>query len=87
MYAVQIEIEKGEYTLVRKENPWTYDSEVLTFETKEEAQAELTRWNTGVIVDFNTNRSFDRKYSYNDIRTFDSDERDRAKERSKINNV
>jgi len=87
MYAVQIEIEKGEYTLVRKENPWTYDSEVLTFETKEEAQAELTRWNTGVIVDFNTNRSFDRKYSYNDIRTFDLDERNRAKERSKINNV
>ena len=38
MYAVEIEIEKGEYTLVRKENPWTYDSEVLTFETKEEAE-------------------------------------------------
>ena len=52
MYAVQIEIEKGEYTLVRKENPWTYDSKVLTFETKEEAQAELTRWNTGVVVDY-----------------------------------
>jgi len=52
MYAVQIEIEKGEYTLVRKENPWTYDSEVLIFETKEEAQDELTRWNTGIVVDY-----------------------------------
>lgn len=52
MYAVQIEIEKGEYTLVRKENPWTYDSEVLFFETKEEAEVESTRWNTGTVVDY-----------------------------------
>ena len=52
MYAVQIEIEKGEYTLVRKENPWTYDSEVLLFETKEEAEVESTRWNTGIVVDY-----------------------------------
>ena len=49
MYAVQIEIDKGEYTLVRKENPWTYDSEVLLFETRKEAEAELIRWNTGVL--------------------------------------
>jgi hypothetical protein len=52
MYAVQIEIEKGEYTLVRKENPWTYDSEVLLFETRVEAEDELTRWNTGIVVDY-----------------------------------
>ena len=52
MYAVQIEIDKGEYTLVRKENPWTYDSEILLFETRKEAEAELIRWNTGIVVNY-----------------------------------
>ena len=52
MYAVQIEIENGEYTLVRKENPWTYDSEILLFETRKEADSEATRWNTGTVVDY-----------------------------------
>ena len=47
MYAVEIEVEKGEYTLVRKENPWTYNTEVRTFETKEQAEEEAARWNTG----------------------------------------
>jgi len=57
------------------------------FDNIEDAEEECAKWNTGVIVDFDTNRSFDKKYSYNDIRTFDSDERNRAKERSKMNNA
>lgn len=72
MYAVQIEIEKGEYTLVRKENPWTYDSEVLIFETREEAQDELTRWNTGIVVDY-------KQY----IRPMTKEERTRSTQRNR----
>ena len=72
MYAVQIEIEKGEYTLVRKENPWTYDSEVLIFKTKEEAQDELTRWNTGIVVDY-------KQY----IRPMTKEERTRSTQRNR----
>jgi len=52
MYAVEIEIDEGEYTFVRKEDPWTYDTEVHTFSTKEQAEAEATRWNTGRVVDY-----------------------------------
>ena len=55
------------------------------FDNLKDAQEECAKWNTGVIVDFDTNRSFDKKYSYNDIRTFDSDERNRAKERKDTN--
>ena len=42
MYAVQIEVDEGEYTFVRKEDPWTYDTEVHIFSTKEQAEAEAT---------------------------------------------
>jgi hypothetical protein len=51
-YAVQIEIEKGEYTFVRKENPWTYDTKVWVFTDREEAEKEAKRWNTGVVVEY-----------------------------------
>ena len=70
MYAVEIEIEKGEYTLVRKENPWTYDTEVLTFETKEQADKEAARWNTGRAINY---------LQY--IRPMTKEERQRSKER------
>lgn len=52
MYAVQIEVDEGEYTFVRKEDPWTYATEVHIFSTKEQAEAEATRWNTGCVVDY-----------------------------------
>ncbi len=51
-YVVQIEIEKGEYTYVRKENPWTYDTKVWVFTSREEAEKEAKNWNTGVVVDY-----------------------------------
>ncbi len=50
------------------------------------SREECAKWNTGVIVDFNTNRSVDKANSYNDIRPFSFDERQRAKERKEINN-
>jgi len=51
-YAVQIEVEKGEYTFVRKENPWTYDTKVWIFTDREEAEKEAKKWNTGVVVEY-----------------------------------
>tara|TARA_Y100000289_G_scaffold63927_1_gene75060 strand:+ start:55 stop:318 length:264 start_codon:yes stop_codon:yes gene_type:complete len=55
------------------------------FDNLKDAEAECAKWNTGVIVDFDTNRSVDEVSSYNDIRPFSFDERNRARERSKIN--
>jgi hypothetical protein len=68
MYAVEIEVEKGEYTLLRKENPWTYNTEVRTFETKEQADEEAARWNTGRVINY---------LQY--IRPMTKEERERAK--------
>ena len=55
------------------------------FDNFKDAQEECKKWNTGVIVDYDTNRSVDEVSCYNDIRPFDSDERNRAKERSDTN--
>jgi len=56
------------------------------FDNMKEAEEECAKWNTGVIVDFYTNMSVDRVTSYNDIRPFIFDERQRAKEREEKNN-
>jgi len=49
-YAVQIEIEKGEYMLVRNRNPFTNDDAVLYFRDREKAEHEARRWNTGAVI-------------------------------------
>ena len=56
------------------------------FDNMKDAEEECAKWNTGVIVDFNTNKSVDKVSSYNDIRPFNSDERNRATERRLKNN-
>ena len=55
------------------------------FDNLKDAQEECAKWNTGVIVDYNTNRAIDEVNSYSDIRPFNSDERNRAKERKDTN--
>ena len=55
------------------------------FDNMKDAEEECAKWNTGVIVDYNTNRSVDKVNSYNDIRPFSLDERNRAKERNNTN--
>jgi hypothetical protein len=55
------------------------------FDNLKDAREECAKWNTGVIVDYNTNRSVDEVSSYNDIRPFSLDERNRAKERNDTN--
>jgi len=49
---VEIEIEKGEYIFVRKENPWTYDTEVWVFTNHEDAEKEAKNWNTGRVMEY-----------------------------------
>jgi len=49
-YAVGIEIELGEYILVRDTNPFSEDSNVLWFDTYEEAKVEAAKWRTGRVV-------------------------------------
>jgi len=56
------------------------------FDNIEDAEKECSKWNTGVIVDFDTNKSVDKVSSYNDIRPFSLDERNRATERRIKNN-
>jgi hypothetical protein len=51
-YVVEIEIELGEYTFVRKENPWTEDHKVWVFNNLHEAEEEAKRWNTGRVVSY-----------------------------------
>jgi len=49
-FAVEIEIELGEYTMVRDTNPFSEDSNVLWFDTYEEAKVEAANWRTGRVV-------------------------------------
>lgn len=50
------------------------------FDNLKDAEEECAKWNTGIIVDFNTNKTVPT------IRSFSDDERQRAKERKEINN-
>lgn len=56
------------------------------FDNMKDAEEECAKWNTGIIVDFNTNKSVGKVSSYNDIRPFSLDERNRATERRLKNN-
>ena len=46
-----------------------------------DAEEECAKWNTGIIVDYETGESVPR------IRSFDMDERKRAKERKEMNSA
>jgi len=70
-YAVEIEIELGEYTFVRKENPWTEDHKVWVFRKREDAEEEAKRWNTGRVVPY--------------IRPMSKSERQRSEEKGQTN--
>ena len=56
------------------------------FDDLMDAEDECSKWNTGVIIDYETGKSVDKVSTYNDIRPFSFDERQRAKEREEINN-
>ena len=52
------------------------------FDNLKDAQEECAKWNTGIIVDFDNNNK-----TVPIVRSFDDNERQRAKERAKANNV
>ena len=54
LYAVWIEMDKGEYDYVRERtnNSWNDSSPVMVFDTKETAQEEANKWNTGKVVEY-----------------------------------
>ena len=56
------------------------------FDNMKDAEEECAKWNTGIIVDFDTNKSVGKVSTYNDIRPFNLDERNRATERRIKNN-
>ena len=54
LYAVWIEMDKGEWDYVRERtnNSWNDSSPVMVFDTKETAQEEANKWNTGKVVEY-----------------------------------
>ena len=71
MYVVEIEVDEGEYDLIRVSNGWNINTPVKFFNTKQEAEEEASKWATGKVVPY--------------IRSFGDDERQRAKEKSIAN--
>jgi len=50
-YVVMYQVDTGEYAYATAENPFTYDSKKLIFDTKFEAQVEAAKYNTGFVVE------------------------------------
>ena len=71
-FLVQFEVDEGEWMFASSENPFTYDSKPLIFETEEQAKSYARKFNTSVVVE------------QSDIRPFDASERARAKVREEI---
>ena len=72
-YLVLFEVDEGEWMYASAENPFSYDSKKLVFDTKGEAEAHRLRYNSSKIV------------KQSDVRPFDRAERERAKVRADIN--
>tara|TARA_R110001606_G_scaffold71336_1_gene164277 strand:+ start:575 stop:772 length:198 start_codon:yes stop_codon:yes gene_type:complete len=50
-YLVNVEIDEGEWMHATAENPFTYHSSPLIFETRSEAEAHLSRYNNAHVVE------------------------------------
>ena len=73
-YAVMIEIERGEWSYVADENPFTVYSSPLLFNNRKQAEEEAAKWSTGVVVE-----------REGQIRSFDKSEKSRSKLRAYMN--
>lgn len=51
-YAVMVEVDCGEYIYVCRRNPFKLSDPVKLFYTREEAQVEADKWNTGEVVEY-----------------------------------
>jgi hypothetical protein len=72
-YLVNVEVDEGEWMYATAENPFTYESKPLIFDTKGEAEAHVLRYNNAHVEE------------QSDIRPMASDELNRAKVRSQLN--
>jgi len=72
-YLVNVEVDEGEWLYATAENPFTYESKPLIFETKGEAEAHVLRYNNARVEE------------QTDIRPFGVEERNRAKVRALMN--
>lgn len=72
-YVVMYEVDTGEYAYATAENPFTYDSKKLIFDTKDQAEIHAKNYATSFVI------------KQSEIRPFDKTERARAKIREEIN--
>ena len=82
-YYVEIEVDTNEFFYATGEGMFTINTPPLIFDTKEEAQQEADRWNTGTVKEWH----IDRKMNISkEIRPMTKEERERAKEKEEANN-
>ena len=53
-YAVLIEAFAGEWDYVRVESNWNYATPIKVFDSKEDAEREAKKWNTGEVVQYDS---------------------------------
>ena len=82
-YYVQIQKDTGEFFYATGKTMFTIHDAPLLFNTKEEAQLEANRWNTGTVQEWHIDR---KKGISKEIRPMTKEERERAKEREEANN-
>ena len=82
-YYVEIEMDTNEWFYVTGKNQFTLHDSPILFDTKEEAQAEANKWNTGTVKEWHIDR---KKGISKEIRPMTKEERERAKEREEANN-
>jgi len=51
-YIVEIEIDTGEFFYATGKSMFTLDDPPLIFNTREQAQLEANRWNTGKVIEY-----------------------------------
>tara|TARA_R100001463_G_scaffold40255_1_gene85578 strand:+ start:393 stop:575 length:183 start_codon:yes stop_codon:yes gene_type:complete len=51
-YIVEIEIDTGEFFHATGKSMFTLDDPPLIFDTREQAQLEANRWNTGRVIEY-----------------------------------
>ena len=49
-YFVMVEMERGEWIYASADNPFTYNSKRIVFDTKQEAEDYAKLWRTGKVV-------------------------------------
>ena len=77
MYAVMINVDGDWMYVPENTSGFNAQSKPRLFREKEWAEEEATQWNTGVVVDYDTKQ----------IQPFTQEERKRAIERARKNNV